>query len=308
MTSILGLHVARGQETMKKAAEYRQAYLIGRQEHLPTDFPLAVDFEQVLSGMFVPARAYGRLRGLRSPACIVLLSQTMLLVIVNPREGGTRKIVPLHEILAIESRQVFPEGRITIRTANSVHEWPYDLHAEGYVTEFMYQLRQAVLSDGEAAQRSPDRSIFGEPLNHRFGCAESDNLDRGEPLMTRFFSAPSTTIRKRWLFKIKLPVPGEYLAVTSRRVIWITDRVDGIYEPTGIMSSYTPLRHFVGIGLHCQEKTCEMNLVFYGGVRWRVPIQPDFHDEAKSFVKQARRLLVWYEAKKRALIGPCGKS
>jgi len=89
-----------GQETMKKAAEYRQAYLIGRQEHLPTDFPLAVDFEQVAIGMFVPARAYGRLRGLRSPACIVLLSQTMLLVIVHPREGGTRKIVPLHEILA----------------------------------------------------------------------------------------------------------------------------------------------------------------------------------------------------------------
>ncbi len=285
---------------MKKAAEYRQAYLIGRQEHLPTDFPLAVDFEQVLSGVFVPARAYGRLRGLQSPACIVLLSQTMLLVIVHPREGGTRKIIPLHEILAIESRQVFPEGRITVRTADSVHEWPYDLHAEGYVTEFMYQLRQAVLSDGEAAQRSPDRSIFGEPLNHRFGCAESDNLDRGEPLMTRFFSAPSTTIRKRWLFKIKLPVPGEYLAVTSRRVIWITDRVDGIHQPTGIMSSYAPLRNFVGIGLHCQEKTCEMNVLFYGGVCWRVPIQPDFHDEAKSFVKHARRLLLRHEAEKRA--------
>jgi hypothetical protein len=284
---------------MKKAAEYRQAYLIGRQEHLPTDFPLAVDFEQVVSGMFVPARAYGRLIGPRSPACIVLLLPTMLLVSVHPREGGTRKIIPLHEILAIESRQVFPEGRITIRTANSVHEWPYDLHAEGYVTEFMYQLRQAVLSD-EETQRSPDRSIFGEPLNHRFGCAESDSLDRGEPLIARFFSAPSITIRKRWLFKIKLPVPGEYLAVTSRRVVWITNRVDGIHQATGIMSSYAPLRHFVGIGLHCQEKTCEMNLAFYGGICWRVPIQPDLHDEAKSFVKQARRLLVWHEAEKRA--------
>lgn len=165
--------------------------------------------------------------------------------------------------------------------------------------EFMDQLRQALLSD-QGTQRGPDRSMFGEPLNHKFGCAEADHVDRGEPLITRFFSAPSTTIRKKWFFKIKLAVPGEYLAVTSRRVIRITDRVDGIYQPTGIMSSYTPLQNFAGIGLHCQEKTCEMNLAFYGGICWRVPIQPDSHDEAKSFVKQARRLLVWHEAEKRA--------
>jgi hypothetical protein len=40
--------------------------------------------------------------------------------------------------------------------------------------------------------------------------------------------------------------------------------------------------------------------VFYDGVCWRVPIQPDFHDEAKSFVKQARRLLMLHVAQKRA--------
>lgn len=100
-----------GTGTMKKTAEYKQAYLIGRREHLPADFPLAVDFEQVVSGMLVPARAYGRLRGLRLPAFIVLLLQTMLQVTVHPGEGGARKIIPLHEILAIESRQVFPRRK-----------------------------------------------------------------------------------------------------------------------------------------------------------------------------------------------------
>jgi hypothetical protein len=295
---------------MKKTAEYSYAYLIGRKEQLPADFPLAVNFEQVISGILLPARAYGRLRGLRSPACIVLLLPKLLLVSLNPREGGTRRTIPLHEILAVESRRVFPEGRITVRTKNSTHEWPYDVHAEGFVIEFMYQLRHALLSD-KGTQRGPGRSIFGEPvcctyvihtqaLNHKFGCAESDHLDRGEPLITRFFSAPSTAIRKRWLFKIRLPVPGQYLAVTPRRVVWITDQVDGIYQPTGILSSYAPLQHLVGIALHCQEKNCEMNLSFDGGLYWRVPIQTDFHDEAKSFVKQARRLLVWQEAEKRA--------
>jgi hypothetical protein len=284
---------------MKKTAEYTYAYLVGQREHLPTDFPLDVDFEQVVSGMFLPARAYGRLRGLRSPACIVLLLPRLLLVSLNPREGGTQRSIPLHEILAIESRRVFPEGRITVRTANSTHEWPYDLHAEGFVTEFMYQLRQSLLAY-EETQRSPGRSIFGEPLNHKFGCAESDNLDRGEPVTARFFSAPATTIRKRWFFRIKLPVPGEYVAMTSRRAVYITDRVDGIYQPTGIMSCYVPLRHIVEIGLHCQEESCEMNLALYGGICWRVPIQLDSYDEAESFVKQARRVLVWHGAEKSA--------
>ncbi len=283
---------------MKKTAQYAHAYLIDRPGHLPTDFRVKVDFAKLVCGLFLPPRRHGRFAVASCHARILLLFPDMLAVVSHPFTGSSRVDIRIEEIVVIEQRRLFPDASITIRASDAVQEWPYDMHEEGFVGEFLSHLRHLLLTN-QPAERPLVRGIFGEPLDHKFGCGESDNLGRSEALAARFFSAPTTTIRKGWFFRTKvLLIPGEYLALSSRRILWLSDQIDGVYRPSGMIAKYAPARHISEIRFSRQGDTCEINLDFFANIRWSVPIQPDFCDDAESFTKQTRELLLSRGAKK----------
>lgn len=284
---------------MKKIAQYDHAYLIHRPDHLPIDFPVDTDFDRFLCGLFLPQRDAGRLNKSAYSARIVLLFQDRVAVVAHPATGDPPVDVRLNEILAIEHRRVYPDATITVRTSGDVQKWSYDLHGEGFVGEFLFQLRQILLTDEETTGRA-SRATFGEPLDHKFGCGESDNLDRSEPLIARFFSAPTTLVEKRWFLKSKTTVAGEYLALTPRRALWLSDQIDDNYEPRGIMSRFAPLRQVADIEVQRQDGACEIVVTLFGGIHWKLPIQSGFCGEAESFAKQAYRFIERRDAKKRA--------
>ncbi len=284
---------------MKMTVEYDQPYFISRREQLPKDFPVDADFEQLTSALFLPPRRHAKLKGITYPARILLLFPKRVIVVWHPTTKMRPVTVRLDEIVIVEQRRLFPDAMITIQTTHTAEEWAYQVQAEGILGEFLSQLRAFLLKE-EPSQPSVGRSIFGEPLDYKFGCGESDILDRGETLVARFFSAASNVTQKRWFFRTSVPIAGEYLAVSSRRVVWLSGRIDGVYEPKGMTSSYVPLRHIDEIRFIPQDKICEIQFDLGGNVRWRVPIQPDFYDEAASFTKQVQRFLSWHRARKGA--------
>ncbi len=284
---------------MKKTQQYSHAYLIQRPDHLPTDFPVKADFAKLICGLFLPSRRRGKFGVASCPARILLLFPDSVAVVAHPSTGSPRADIQIDDIVVMEQRRLLLDASISIRASDAVQEWPYDVHEEGSVGEFLSHLRHLFLTN-QPAERTLGRSVFGEPLDHKFGCGESDHVDRSEALTARFFSAPSTMIRKRWLVRTNVLVPGEYLALTSRRILWLSDQIDGVYQPSGMIAKYAPLRYISEIRLSRRGDTCEINLDFWGSIRWSVPIQPDFFDEAKSFTKQARELLLSREAPKMA--------
>ena len=284
---------------MKKTQQYSHAYLIQRPDHLPTDFPVKADFAKLICGLFLPSRRRGKFGVAFCPARILLLFPDSVAVVAHPSTGSPRADIQIDDIVVIEQRRLLLDASISIRASDVVQEWPYDVHEEGSVAEFLSHLRHLFLTN-QPAERTLGRSVFGEPLDHKFGCGESDHVDRSEALTARFFSAPSTMIRKRWLVRTNVLVPGEYLALTSRRILWLSDQIDGVYQPSGMIAKYAPLRYISEIRFSRRGDTCEINLDFWGSIRWSVPIQPDFCDEAKSFTKQAREVLLSREAQKMA--------
>ena len=284
---------------MKKTQQYSHAYLIQRPDHLPTDFPVNADFAKLICGLFLPSRRRGKFGVASCPARILLLFPDSVAVVAHPSTGSPRADIQIDDIVVIEQRRLLLDASISIRASDVVQEWPYDVHEEGFVGEFLSHLRHLFLTN-QPAERTLGRSVFGEPLDHKFGCGESDHVDRSEALTARFFSAPSTMIRKRWLVRTNVLVPGEYLALTSRRILWLSDQIDDNYEPRGIMSRFAPLRQVAEINVGNQNGTCEIVLTLFCGIHWRLPIQADFYGEAKSFAKQAYRLLEWRDAKKPA--------
>ncbi len=282
---------------MKKMAQYEHAYLINSDDHLPTDFPVEADFKRLICGLFLPPGRYGSFgRRVSCPARVLLLFPDLLAVALPPFARLPQVNMRLDEILAIEQRHAFPNARITIRTPYAVQEWPYNAHSAGAIGEFLFQLRQVLLK--YEIEHLAARGIFGEPLDHKFGCAESDHLDSDERLIARFFSAPSFAIQRKWFLPAKVPIAGQYLAMTSRRALWLSDEMDGLFQPEGIISCYVPLMHIAEVNLRYREQDCEIALFLFDNISWHVPIQIDLCNEAESFVKRVQRLLVGYGTKK----------
>ncbi len=267
---------------------YAFVYLIRGSEHLPSDFPVAVDFDRAVSGVFLPQDQSGWFSKSRYPARILVLLPEVLVVATHPSSDESEIRIRTADILAIESSRILLDGRLTVHTAESSHQWRYNTRDGRHVDEFLLQLRQLTMSEQDGFQKT-SRFVFGSPLDFKFAAAESSELDPGERVLVRFFSPPRQLIDKHWFVETHSWQPGDYVGLTSRRILWITDRSDGRRSVFGTISTYAALRHLSEISLTHREGVCEL-AVSVGHQDWRVPIPTELREQARSFVNGAHWL------------------
>ena len=104
-----------------------------------------------------------------------------------------------------------------------------------------------------AARPSPAEVVLGDDLDMRFANALADELDPGEAVGTRIFQLPRE-LRWRWPLRRRQWIPGDLLVVTSRRLLWITDRDRGSRAQYGGIASYAPLRALRGLSLVSRKR------------------------------------------------------
>lgn len=266
--------------------DYAFVYPIRGSGHLPSDFPVAVDFERVVSGIFLPQDQSGWFSKSRHPARILVLLPDVLVVATHPSSGEPEIRFRTGDIVAIESSRILLDGRLTVHTAASSHQWRYNTREVRHVDEFLLQLRQLTMPEQDAFPRVSG-AVFGSPLDFKFAAAESSELDPGERVLVKFFSPPRELIDKRWFVETHSWQPGDYVALTSRRILWITDRSDGHRSAFGTISTYAALRHLSEIRLTHREGVCELAVSVEGHQDWCIPIPTELREQARSFVNGA---------------------
>ena len=267
---------------------YAFVYSIRGSEHLPSDFPVAADFERVVSGIFLPQDQSGWFSKSRYPARILVLLPDILVVATHPSSGEPEIRIRTGDIVAIESSRVLLDGRLTVHTAESSHQWRYNTRDGRHVDEFLLQLRQLIMPEQEGFKKISS-FVFGSPLDFKFAAAESSELDPGERVLVKFFSPPRQLIDKHWFLETHSWEPGDYVGLTSRRILWITDRSDGHRSVYGTTSAYAALRHLSEISFtHCGG-ICELAVSLEGHQEWRIPIPAELHEQARSLVNEAHR-------------------
>ena len=87
----------------------------------------------------------------------------------------------------------------------------------------------------------------------KFANALALELDFGETVLMRLFQPPRQVISRSWLLPHRRWVAGDLLALTGRRLLWITDLEEGSFSRYGSIASYAPFDAVQSIGLHQVE-------------------------------------------------------
>jgi hypothetical protein len=265
---------------------YAFVYPIRGSEHFPADFHVAVDFNRVVSAIFLPQDQSGWFSKSRYPARILVLLPDVLVVATHPSSGEPEIRVRTRDIVAIESSRILLDGRLTVHTVESSHQWRYNTRDSRHLDEFLLNLRQLTMPEQDAFPKVSG-VVFGSSLDFKFAAAQSSELDPGERVLVKFFSPPRQLIDKRWFVETHSWQPGDYVGLTSRRILWITDRSDGHRSAFGTISTYAALRHLSEISLTHREGVCELAVSVEGHQDWRIPIPTELREQARSFVNGA---------------------
>ena len=261
--------------------QYVFSYLIRSPEDVPADFPIP-EPKRLLIGLFLPRddpdwfgrRAY--------PPRILFLNSSTLLILTHPRYDEPPVRLALEDIEFYEIGHLLLIGWIQMVTAQMKLRLPYNTRSDRPVGEFLDAFAQQYLPSAIDS----GSGILGLPLDIKFRNCLAAAVVKGERVLAKWFSPAQEGFRRWGPFRIRAEAGGDLVALTDRRILWITDRCNGRYERYGSILSTTPLRRVAGaLGLR-DNRQSSLVIRLRSGASWSIPLSSERFAEAESFARE----------------------
>jgi len=264
--------------------QYIFAYLIRSLEDVPADFPIPAGDSGFRLGLFLPRDEPDWFGRSSYPTRILLLSGQAIVILPHPKMREPVIRIPLQELLFVEAGHILLIGWLRFVEKGCEHKLPYNTRSARSVEEFLSVLREEYLPG------TPDGSPggpfgFGELLDLKFRNAKYFELDAGERVLFRFFSPATKKIRRHWIFRWESRVPGDLVALTNRRVLWITERVQERFEPYGTVTRSAPVGALAQLTCQRTAETCALSVKFSSEASWSIPLPLERQAEAHRFAE-----------------------
>jgi hypothetical protein len=256
------------------AFEFRQGAGCPPDFHLP---PAAARFDE---GVFVPRGDKDWLGRYAWPPRVLLLSGDEFWVVTHPSANEAPCGRAIDRISFAESGHMLLRGWLGFRGAGFDCTVRYNTRGHPSVLGFMRHFRNRWLG---AARPAPSEVALGDALDMRFANALADELDPGESVGTRFFQLPRQ-LKGHWPLRRSQWIPGDLLAVTSSRLLWLTDRDRGSRAQYGGIASYAPLHAPLRLSLVSRPGGCHFEVHSGGVPPWVIPVAAERRRDAESFV------------------------
>jgi hypothetical protein len=242
--------------------DYVVAFAIGSSEDCPPDLELPDSLARFDAGLFLPGDNSDRFGRPAWPPRVLLLDGGALEIVSHPSAGEPARHWDLEQISAVESGHMFLKGRLRFTGAGFDYTVRYNTRGAPSVWQFMRRFRKEWLRDGRP--RDAAEVHRGEGLDIKFANALERELDSQETVHLQVFQAPEVSR--------KLRLTGDLLAVTERRLLWITDRENGFRSRYGTIASYAP----IGAVTHAARAPDSLRVGLNGSHAWHVPIAPAY--------------------------------
>jgi hypothetical protein len=237
---------------------------------VPPDFILPPDLEDLTAGVFLPQGGTGWFGRREYPARVVLSTEREVVVAAHPAAGEPPARVPINRIECVERGRALLVGWIALWWDGGILHLPYNTGNSGAVDAFMVNLLNRWLPENTGAAAVLPAGAALEDL--KFKHARSAELLTGEAVLLQFFQPGNWELRRAGMSRRRARQGGELVAVTSRRVLWITERRRGRREPYGTISRSAPLAVLRGVRSTHGEESGELEFVVGNGRWWRVPV------------------------------------
>jgi hypothetical protein len=245
----------------------------------PPDFELPSSVAGFDAGLFLPRGDRDWFGRPSFPARILLLKGGTLYIISHPSTGEPPRQCSLEQIASVESGHMLLKG--WLRFAGSGFDYVVRYNTRGFqpVFQFMRRFRDRLLP--EAGSRGSSQS--GLVLDIKFGNALTSELDSGETVLMQVFQTPQEVISRPWLLPRRHWISGDLLALTGRRLLWITDRDRGLHSRYGSIASYAPIDRLLGIGMTSAGGADILQVDLNNGSSWQILIAPENRRAAEEF-------------------------
>jgi hypothetical protein len=153
------------------------------------------------------------------------------------------------------------------------------------VDHLLKEIRRAWLPVNASMEFSLDESpATAAVVTFKFQKRLDRELDIDETVRQTLFIPPGKVCQRKNLFRKVLHIPGDLLAITSRRVLWITDRERSgeTRELYGSIARYAPLGKVAGISLDTQK----LHINFQAAPCWSIPIRQQIDREISRTVSE----------------------
>lgn len=262
---------------------YAYAYLLRTTGDLPADFP--VDREFTL-GLFLPQEQAGRFGRPRYPARILLLERNELWLYVHPSLGEAEIAAPLSGVLVMETEKFLLDCNVKFVLWDREYDVPYSARDEDRVSEFIFVVKQRILKPATLTV-FVDAAKFGDSLTLAFANFERQELLVGEVVIAGLFIAPKKQLVKGLFRDTATWQPAEYIALTNRRLLWMTDRFEGFRHEYGVHCRYCGIRRVRELALRDTEL-----VVGIGTQSWKIEVGSAYREPAEQFAKFAHGVLM----------------
>jgi hypothetical protein len=267
---------------------YVHAYRIRSTADLPADFPVS-QTGSLLAGLFLPMDQERRREGPRYPARILVLRRDALICAAHPSADTPETTVRVDEIVAVETGSLLLDSWLKVIVPGKVLICPYETRNCEPVTEFLLQLKMLLFVPREDLSSEQPRS-FGEVPSYKLVNAEAAEIEPDETPLLRFWTCwdPSAkwsppSWHRSW--------PGDdYLALTSRRLLWITECLQHRRHPYGTIRASAPIQKLMAVGCVKREGWGEIVLRFSGEIEWQIPVPAGREEDAACFTTELRRM------------------
>jgi hypothetical protein len=261
--------------------DYILALELRSPDEWPADFDLPPSLAGFETGLFLPRADPDWFGRSAYPPRVLLLKGSALSIISHPSTGEPPCRWTLQQISSVESGHMLLKGWLRFSGCGFDYTVRYNTRGLRSVLWFMRCFREKWLQGAE--QRGASEALPGAGPDMKFANALSRELDSGESVLRQAFQPPTEVRSRRWLFPRRRRLAGDLLALTGRRLLWITDRERGSYSRYGSIASYARLDAVVRIGLTSGPGGQMLQVDLNSGSAWQVPIGSESERVAKDF-------------------------
>lgn len=218
---------------------YIIAYGLHSREEVPPDFGERDVLPEFQAGLFLPRADPDWFGRSAYPPRVLALIPAGLQILPHPASKAHAEFLSWEQLCFIEWGRNLLHAWLRLVGQGFDHTLFYNGRGGKAVDAFMPKLRAHFLGEsGSSHKRGAD---LGDPLDLKFGYLLAHELDAGEAVRASLFRQAVKSSRGTFGFKRDGTVPGDLVAITSSRVLWITDRYGRGYSRYGSIVRYAPL-------------------------------------------------------------------
>jgi hypothetical protein len=262
--------------------QYRISFAIETLSQVPADLVLPSGLGAFDAGVFLPRAEADWLGRRRYPPRILLVSGHEAWVVTHPAAGEQPVRLPLDRIERVEWGRILLTGWIVLTWDCGQVKLQYNTRARAPVEKCIRTIEDRWLPAAPTGAKL-SAEVFGRPLDLKFKYAWSAEQLAGESPLAQFFQ-PAV--------QGNTSSAGDLVLVTSRRLLWITERREGKYERYGTVCHSARVSSIEGVRCLWTKRRGDLEIAFRSGDQWHVSLREDQEQEAHRFETLVGRTLL----------------